>query len=245
LTRTVLTLHLPPMARSTYALIPLGFLLLAAIAGSARADEPSPATATAPIATGATAGPSQRGPLIPPGAAAGPSQPGALVSTGATAQSPPACVPGAQAQCACPGGGLGVQVCDDSGVRFGPCDCSGARAPLTEPRPMARRNQSGFNTGLGLTIAGGVAFLAGTTWLVALFTSTNDASCTNQDDSTAKCVVAGGIGVLGAAGLAVGIPMMITNGEMVPAPDTATAAPWWLPKSVGISRSGARVLWTF
>jgi hypothetical protein len=90
-----------------------------------------------------------------------------------------------------------------------------------------RRNQTGYSAGLGLTIAGAIALPVGLIWLVALYTSDTDSTCTNQSDSTAKCVVAGGIGVLGAAGLAAGIPMMIINGEMVPAPDTATQAPWW------------------
>jgi hypothetical protein len=110
---------------------------------------------------------------------------------------------------------------------------------------MVKRSQSGFNAGLALTIAGAIAFAAGTSWLVALYTSVNDSTCTNQGDSTAKCVAAGGVGVLGAAGLALGIPMMIVNGEMVRAPETGTSAPWWAPKSIAISRSGAQVLWTF
>ncbi len=110
---------------------------------------------------------------------------------------------------------------------------------------MVRRDPGGFTAGLALTIGGGIALPVGLLWLVALYTSDQDSTCTNQSDSTAKCVIAGGIGVLGAAGLATGIPMMVIDGQMVPAERAAPSAAWWVPKGVSVSRSGARVLWTF
>jgi hypothetical protein len=111
---------------------------------------------------------------------------------------------------------------------------------------MERRDPGAYTAGLTLTIIGGIAFIVGSTWLVALYTSNDDADCSASDSSTEKCLIAGGVGALGVAGLVVGIPMMVGGGRMVPAsaPGKA-AAPSWLPTSVAVSRTGAQIRWTF
>jgi hypothetical protein len=160
-------------------------------------------------------------------------------------------VPGAQAQCACPNGGKGVQVCSDAGDRYDPCDCRGVHpvaapvAATSEPPRMVRRSPGGFTVGLALTIIGGVAFSVGSAWLITQATSDYQTGCTDEDYSTTECVVAGAIGVVGVAGLAVGIPMMISGGQSVPASPDATQAAWWVPATVAVGRSGARIGWTF
>jgi hypothetical protein len=111
---------------------------------------------------------------------------------------------------------------------------------------MERRDPGGYTAGLTLTVLGGILFVVGSTWLVALYTSNDDQSCTNGDTSTEKCVIAGGVGALGIAGLVVGIPMMVGASTMVPASSPGkTAAPSWLPTSVAVSRTGAQVRWMF
>jgi hypothetical protein len=209
-------------------LLPLGLALALGTTPAARADPP-PAAAQSP-------GPWD---LAPAGGA--PDK-----TVGGAATKAPGCVPGAQVQCACPGGALGVQVCAATGDHLGPCDCAPARVVATDPRPMERRNPGAYTAGLTLTVIGGIAFIVGSTWLVALYTSNDDGSCTNADTSTAKCVVAGGVGVLGAAGLVIGIPMMVGAGAMVPASShDKTAAPSWVPTTVAVSRTGAQLRWTF
>jgi hypothetical protein len=111
---------------------------------------------------------------------------------------------------------------------------------------MERRNPGAYTGGLTLTVAGGVLFVVGLTWLVALYTSLDDQSCTASDTSTGKCVIAGSVGVLGAAGLVVGIPMMVNGGAMVPASSPGkTATPSWMPTRLAVSRNGAQVGWAF
>jgi len=156
-------------------------------------------------------------------------------------------VPGAQAGCACPNAGQGVQVCSDAGDRFGPCDCAGVHAPVSAPEAprLERRSESGFHVGLALTIFGGIAFSVGASWLIAQMTSDFGSGCTLDSESTSKCVIAGTIGGLGTLGLAVGIPMMVVNGRMVPAAAGTTGASWWQPTSVALGRSSLRVGWAF
>jgi hypothetical protein len=111
---------------------------------------------------------------------------------------------------------------------------------------MERRDPGAYTGGLTLTVVGGILFVVGSTWLVALYTSNDDSDCTAGDTSTAKCVVAGGVAGLGVAGLVIGIPMMINGGTLVPASSPGkAAAPSWLPTSVAVSRTGALMRWTF
>jgi hypothetical protein len=101
---------------------------------------------------------------------------------------------------------------------------------------MERRSESGFHIGLALTIFGGIAFSVGASWLIAQATSDFGSGCNLDDQATTKCVIAGTIGGLGAVGLAVGIPMMVVNGRMVPATAGSTGASWWQPTSVALGR---------
>jgi hypothetical protein len=103
-----------------------------------------------------------------------------------------------------------------------------------------------YTGGLTLTIAGGILFVVGSTLLLALYTSNSDADCSASDDSTVKCLIAGGVGVLGVAGIVIGIPMLIGGAARVPASSPGkTAAPSWLPARVAVSRTGAEAGWTF
>jgi hypothetical protein len=110
---------------------------------------------------------------------------------------------------------------------------------------MVRRDPGAYTAGLTLTIVGGIAFVVGTTALAALYMSVDDSSCTSGDTSTEKCLIAGGVGVLGAAAIVVGIPMMVGGAARVPASPGKTGAPSWLPASVAMSRTGAQIRWTF
>jgi hypothetical protein len=114
---------------------------------------------------------------------------------------------------------------------------------------MVRRSESGFQAGVVVTVLGGIALSVGAAWLIAQATSDYGSGCTDADNATMKCVLAGVIGGVGAVSLAVGIPVVVNSGQMVPAPSAAssgsTTAAWWYPTSVSLGRSSLHLGWTF